>query len=677
MPQNNELYEIHRLNTGINPAVADSPATLNKENLTVRVTLATETPVREFTPYGIMDEVLLMSGAILPSGGICPLLDSHNAFSVDGQLGSLRSFEIIGERMEATAHFSRTAGKAFTLVEEGHLRDVSVRCSIIERVFVPEKSSQNINGKIFHGPVVVATRWEVKEGSFTPIGADKNAKVISRQNTSVAAGGLNEMEKNPMPDKNHQGSAENTGGAPEQSILQNPASVSAIPDAGRAAGNDSARFQPPFPPQPAPAATPSAETIRAEMADIITIGRMHNCMELAEAAIRSGTGIDMFRAQVLGHIAERSAAHTPRHMPYVETGRTDNEKFRSAARDALCLRAGSQFAPEKIAEGAESLRGYTLREMARECLRRAGESVPADPMVMIGRAFTASTSDFPFILMDTAHKSVIAGIQKAPETFELWTGDSTVNDFRLHTGVDLNAFSNLDLVREGGEYTHGEISDTGIRYAVATYGKLFSITRHAIINDDINAFTRIPAAMGRASQRTCGNAVYGLLLDNPQMPDGKALFCPERGNLSAKGGEITVGRYGEAVTAMGTKRGTQDESLNMAPVFMLTPVARRAEARILLNSQFIGTQETPTQINPWQGDVTAITEARLDTVAGKPWFLLGPKGWTINVAWLFGNKTPRVEQRQGWTVDGVEHKISTDFGAYVQEPRALFKNPGN
>jgi hypothetical protein len=95
-----------------------------------------------------------------------------------------------------------------------------------------------------------------------------------------------------------------------------------------------------------------------------------------------------------------------------------------------------------------------------------------------------------------------------------------------------------------------------------------------------------------------------------------------------------------------------------------------------LRSQVIGTQATPNQVNPWAGDTQPVIEGRLDAIDKKPWFLAGQKGWAINVAWLFGNKTPRIEQRMGWTVDGVEHKVSLDFGTYVQDPKALFKNAG-
>lgn len=648
----------------------NAPATLDESARTVGVILTTEAPVTVYDwDYGRVDEVLLMSGVELPANGQIPMLDSHNRWSVESQIGSMRDFSVQGDALYAEAHFSSTAEEAFTLVREGHLTDVSVGYRVREHIFVPEKTTHTIDGRTFAGPIKIVTRWEVKEGSFTPIGADKNAKARS------ASDGQSNSEENPMSkqtvDPADQGRAETTSNAPVTAPPQ-PAPAGSIPLAPEPAR---AEVPPATPAANAPAG-PSAEAIRAEAADIIAVGRMHNCMELAEEALRSGTTLTAFNAVVLAHIAARSEKYAPGYMPHVEIGRTDGEKFRAAVSDALCLRAGSPFAPKEIAPGAEQFRGYSLMELARESLRRGNIAIPSDPVSMIGRAFTETSSDFPNVLADTANKSLIAGAEEAAETYEVWTGETTANNFMIQTGVNLNAFTTLEVVPDGHEYTAGTLADFGIRYAVATYGKLFGITRQTIINDNVNAFTQIPAAMGRAAMRARGNAVYSLLIDNPQMADGNALFSAAHNNLAASGGKIGVDAYTEAVTAMGTHKGDQDEVLNIMPRFLLAPVSRTAEARILLQSQFIGTQASPTQINPWQGDVTPVTEGRLDFAAGNPWFLLGPKGMTVNVAYLFGNKGIRLEQRQGFTIDGVQFKVSSDFGTYVADWRPMYKNPG-
>lgn len=646
---------IYRKATLVLPNESDTgPSTLNVEKRSVGVVVATETPVPEWDwDQGLVPTVILMSGAVLPKERQAPLLDTHNRASVFFQIGSLREMAVKESALEATAYFSSTskAEDVFTLVRENHLTDISVGRKDLQSIFVPEGTTAEISGKQFTGPVKVVTRWEVKEGSFTSLGADTNAK------TRAASDGK-KREENFMSTPegaNVTGRAENTN---------NPVQRNAAPETQAARAEASA---------PATAAV-SEEKIRADIADIILIGRTHNCSELAEDAIRNSISVDVFRSQVLNHLAGQSERHAPSVMPRTEAGEDSSDKFRAAATDALLLRAGSLYVPQKLAPGAEELRGYSLTELARESLRMAGKNASGDPFDMIGRAFT--TSDFPHVLANVAHKAVLLGAQEAGETFEVWTGEVTAQDFREHSGVSLDAFSSLEEVKEGSEYKHGTMPDSGVRYTVVTYGKLFMITRQAIINNNMNSFTAVPMNMGRAAMRTCGNGVYDLLTGNANLADGKPLFHADHGNLAPSGAKISADSFSAGVTAMGTHVGKQKEALNIAPQFMLTPIAKKGEALTLLNSQTIGTQAQPNQVNPWQNAVTPVAEARLDMKSNRAWYLAGPKGWAMNIAWLYGNKAPRVEQRQGWTIDGVEHKVSLDFCTFINDYRALFMNPG-
>ncbi|HDY6498146.1 TPA: Clp protease ClpP, partial [Pseudomonas aeruginosa] len=66
---------------------------------------------------------------------------------------------------------------------------------------------------------------------------------------------------------------------------------------------------------------------------------------------------------------------------------------------------------------------------------------------------------------------------------------------------------------------------------LATYGELFSITRQAIINDDLQMLSDIPFKLGQAAKATIGDLVYAVLTGNPAMSDGKALFHADHSNL--------------------------------------------------------------------------------------------------------------------------------------------------
>jgi hypothetical protein len=58
------------------------------------------------------------------------------------------------------------------------------------------------------------------------------------------------------------------------------------------------------------------------------------------------------------------------------------------------------------------------------------------------------------------------------------------------------------------------------------------------------------------------------------------------------------------------------------------------------------------------------------------WYLLGPKGKTVKVFFLYGVEAPYLETKQGWNMDGVEYKVRIDVGAKAMDWRAFYKNDG-
>ena len=161
---------------------------------------------------------------------------------------------------------------------------------------------------------------------------------------------------------------------------------------------------------------------------------------------------------------------------------------------------------------------------------------------MVGRSFSPvglggmhSTSDFSLVLENVANKSMLAGYEEADETFHLFTSVGTLSDFKPAKRSDLNLFPVLDEMPEGAEYKYGKIGERGQMTQLATYGKMFAITRETIINDDMGAFTKIPRLMGRAAHRTIGNLVFAVLTKNLPMADGINLFHADHNNLAASG----------------------------------------------------------------------------------------------------------------------------------------------
>lgn len=329
------------------------------------------------------------------------------------------------------------------------------------------------------------------------------------------------------------------------------------------------------------------------------------------------------------------------------------------------------------AEKENKFVGMPLAELARASLIHRNIGIAGlDRMGIVGLAFTHSSSDFGSILGDIAHKSMLRGYDEAAETFQLWTAKGTLTDFRPATRVDLSTFPNLSKVAEGAEYTYGTVGDRKEQIVLATYGKLFSITRQAVINDDLAVLERIPRSMGRAAIRTVGDLVYAVLANNPKMADGKALFHADHGNLLPAAG-LSTARLDEALSAMQTQK-EGDAVLNIMPKYWLVPVALRSTANALVNAEYDPALVDAKVPNPVKGLVEVIADARLDAQSKINTYLSADPAVhdTVEVAYLDGNETPFLEQQQGFTIDGAAFKVRLDAGVAPMSWRTIAKLPG-
>lgn len=321
--------------------------------------------------------------------------------------------------------------------------------------------------------------------------------------------------------------------------------------------------------------------------------------------------------------------------------------------------------------------GYTLSELARASLSERGVSIAgADRLQMVGMAFTHSSSDFGHLLADVAHKSMLRGYEEAEETFQRWTTRGVLTDFKPNRRVDLSTFPSLPKVSEGSEYTYGSVGDRGEQIMLATYGKLMSITRQAIINDDLSALDRIPRLMGRAAIRTVGDLVYAVLTSNPQMSDGSNLFSAAHKNQLSSG-SLSIARLDEGKTKMATQKDG-DATLNIRPSYLLTPVALESTANAFVRGEFDPANPDARIPNPVRDMVEVIADARLDDASATTTYMTAAPGAfdTVEVAYLDGNDTPFLEEQQGFTVDGATFKVRMDAGVAPLSWRTMVKLPG-
>lgn len=319
--------------------------------------------------------------------------------------------------------------------------------------------------------------------------------------------------------------------------------------------------------------------------------------------------------------------------------------------------------------------GMTLIELARASLVDNGVGVASmtDRRVLVANAFTHSTGDFSIALSDVAHKSVLRGYEEVEETFERWTTEGILTDFREASRVDLSRFPSLGKVAEGAEFKYVTTSDRAEKIMLVTYGNLFSITRQAIINDDLSVFDRIPRMFGRAAKRTVGDAVYASLITGPSMGDNKGLYHADHKNTSTPDALDVSG-----LDAMKVAMATQKEggaSLGIRPSYLLTPIARESTAKAILAAEFDPAYPNERVPNPIRNAMEVIGEARLDDNSTDKIYGVANPGMydTIEVGYLDGNKEPFLDQQGGFEVDGITHKVRIDAGVAPMSFRTLHR----
>ncbi|WP_230041932.1 ClpP-like prohead protease/major capsid protein fusion protein [Escherichia coli] len=382
-----------------------------------------------------------------------------------------------------------------------------------------------------------------------------------------------------------------------------------------------------------------------------------------------GCSLETARERLLNEMGKESSPTSKTTPAYIYAG---NGNFvGDGIRQALMARAGF----EKT-ERDNVYNGMTLREYARMSLTERGVGVSGyNPMQMVGLVLTHSTSDFGNILLDVSGKALLQGWEEAEETFQRWTKKGQLSDFKTAHRVGMGGFPSLRQVREGAEYKYVTTGDKGETIALATYGEIFSVTRQAIINDDLNQLTDVPMKMGRAAKATIGDLVYAVLTKNPKLSDGKTLFHADHKNLST--GPVSVASLDDARRLMRLQK-EGDRSLNIRPAFMLVPVALETLATQTIKSASVkGADVNAGIINPVRDFAEVIAEARLDDADAKAWYLTAAQGAdTIEVAYLNGVDTPYIDQQEGFTTDGIATKVRIDAGVAPLDYRGLVKSSG-
>lgn len=384
--------------------------------------------------------------------------------------------------------------------------------------------------------------------------------------------------------------------------------------------------------------------------------------------------------RLLAHLGGQA---TPVAGPRVVTVEDETDKRREGVVAALLVRAGYASKDQIAAHGANPHKGMTLLELARASLDRAGiNSRGFDKRQTVAAAFTQGTSDFPILLTDAIHRTLLASYALQPLTWQRFCKRGSVSDFRAHNRFRVGSLGNLEAKNELGEYRSVAIPD-GEKSSISagTKGFIINLSREIVINDDLGAITDQAAAMGRSAARTVEADVYALLLSNgglgPVLADGKTLFHADHGNVIPAAAP-TSDSFNAFRVAMSKQMDVSgNDYLDLRPAVWLGPVGLEASAKLINQAQY--------EPNVGKNALTPnISLGLFRDIVGSP-RLPGTRHYAfadvneapaLEVAFLDGIDTPFLEQETAFDTDGARFKVRLDYGVAGHDYRGAATNAG-
>lgn len=613
------------------------------------------------------------------NSGSAPMLRNHNN-DVDDVIGVIEegSASVDGERGVATVRMSRreSIGELVHDMEEGIVRNLSSGYSVQEFTELEERAPDGL--KIFR-----ATKWTPLEVSAVAVGAEGAGAFVGGERSFektkcqfITRTHKNEVTRMKWTDEQIKNVMERHACGRDQAIEL----LDKFDDYDKAMERTQTAS-----PAPAKVEAPkvNVDEVRANerkrIADIQEACRVGNIEQKeVDQFINGDKSADEVRKLVMERMAKADQS-TPTSNVNVEVGQDlSREHRRSGIQNAILFRGHSdpKLKPELSEHGREFVH-CSLLEMARECAEAAGIRTRRMAKRELVRAAFHSTSDFPELLADTCQKSLRDAYMVFGSTYDPIVTRVSLADFKQASSIQLGSTS-LEEILEDGEYKRGSFSEEAEKYSLKTYGRMITLSRQMIINDDLRGLTRIPAMMARAAGQLESDLVWSQITSNPVLADGNPLFHASHANLGAAGAISDV-TLGEGRKLMRSQKDADGERINLRSNWLIVPAALETagEKQVSLISP-----DEASKVNPFSpGGRSAhglIVEPRLDDTSAAEFYQAASADQieSIHLATLQGEASPVVETEETFDVDGMKMKVRHDVVAKVVDFRGLVKHPG-
>ena len=393
--------------------------------------------------------------------------------------------------------------------------------------------------------------------------------------------------------------------------------------------------------------------------------------------IKENTSVDEVKSLVIEDLKKKSSPVSTRQTINASVVEDEEDRFRAMAVDGILMRGGVQL--DNAKDGAEKFAHSSLRTIAEECLSRTGDSsyqsvrfMSSDELYTeLGRQFFNPTAAFPAILDSVARKAVVTIGSKS--------------DFQEDTDHEyvINTMGDFEEVPESGELKHDSIQAERLpSRKLKTFGKQFTMSRQAFINDDIGIITRMPALYAAKAKKTLDKMVYAVVFNNGKIFDGNNLFDDAKhANHIATGTAPTRESLQKMITKLSLQNDQFGEAIYAIPEFVIIPTGYQFDLYTILNSALVPENGTNAANPLYKYKLNVIESPVLNALAKDkacPWFLVANKytAGSVGVDFLNGKKEPTIRRMETAGQLGFIWDVYLDAGIYVKDYRGIVRNDG-
>ena len=604
-----------------------------------------------------------------------PLLTNHEN-KTDSRVGMI-SASIKNNALEITGEIVSDSKDAHDIVAQskaGADWQLSIGADVRECELV--KGSREVNGQTIDGPFYHIQKSVLREVSVVAVGADASTKMrVTAQFNLINNKGEVMTDEN----KNLKATGAENAELEKDERKAQPEEVKAKAEVDLAATAKDAAV-----------AAVKAERERVSEIQAICAGEFP---EIEKQAVSAGWSPEVVSKKVLETLrAERPAAS----VNIAIHSKPEGGEMRKTLEAAMSLRVGVSADALEKSYGAQTVEAgmremdMPLKQLMVECMKLDGIPYSRGFDNETIRAAFSSVS-LPGILSNVANKKLLQSYEAQPVIATKLCSTGDLNDFKETERFRLTDVGDLLPVAADGEIKDGGLLEEAATNRLETYGKKFCLTRKMIINDDLNAFMKVPVAMGNRAARLIDQLFFSRLLQNPAQNDGKALFHNSHRNiLTGASSALSADSLKKAVQLYLDQVDADGQPISVEPRYLLVPTALKHLAIELTRGATLvmsgGTENTVRPaINVLADENLQVVSspylgnAAYDGSSQTAWYLFGDPRTvdTFELGFLKGKRTPTIERGEtDFNTLGMWFRVYFDIGVREQDFRGMVKANG-